>query len=230
MSSPGSPLLLERAIAITFRDKDLLHQALTHRSAVRGARASGHNERLEFLGDAVLELVTTEYLFQYREKTEGELTSWRAALVKGEHLASIARELKLGEYLNMSRGEAASGGRDKESNLANALEALIGAIFLDQGYETARHFCDTFILVRLRSLLAQGKDKDTKSVLQERAQEKLGLTPHYQVVADAGPDHDKTFVSAVYFGDQKIAEGVGNSKQKAEQEAAKAALRKQGWK
>lgn len=182
------------------------------------------------MGDAVLELVTTEYLFQYTDKTEGELTSWRAALVKGEHLAVIGRELKLGEYLHMSRGEEASGGRTKESTLANALEALIGAIFLDQGYEQASEFCRNFILVRLRSLLAQGKDKDTKSLLQEKAQEITGITPHYEVMSDEGPDHDKTFVSAVFIGEEKIAEGSGNSKQRAEQDAAKNALQVKGWK
>jgi ribonuclease-3 len=230
MDASASPVLLERTIGISFRKKDLLHQALTHRSAVRRSRAGGHNERLEFLGDAVLELVATEHLFQYTEKTEGELTSWRAALVQGEHLARVAAELKLGEYLHMSRGEEASGGRNKESTLANALEALIGAIFLDQGYDPAKQFCEQFILVRLRALLAQGKDKDTKSLLQEKAQEFFGITPHYDVIADDGPDHDKTFVCAVFVGEEKIAEGKGNSKQKAEQDAAKNGLKARGWK
>ena len=228
--STASPVSLEKTVQVSFRNKDLLHQALTHRSAVRGRNALSHNERLEFLGDAVLELVATEYLFQYREKTEGELTSWRAALVKGEHLAFVAREIKLGEYLHMSRGEEASGGRDKESTLANGLEALIGAIFLDQGYEVARQFCNTFILVRLKGLLAQGKDKDEKSVFQERAQEVTGITPHYQVLSDSGPDHDKVFVCAVFIGTEQVAQGEGNSKQRAEQEAAKAGLKVKGWK
>jgi ribonuclease-3 len=230
MDSSASPILLERTIGITFKDKELLHQALTHRSAVRRSRAGGHNERLEFLGDAVLELVATEYLFQYSEKDEGELTSWRAALVKGEHLAAIAKELKLGDFLHMSRGEDASGGRAKESTIANALEALIGAIFLDQGYEPAREFCQNFILIRLRALLAQGKDKDQKSLLQEKSQELTGVTPHYEVISDDGPDHDKTFICAVFIGTDKIAQGSGNSKQKAEQDAAKEALKVKKWK
>lgn len=197
---------------------------------MRGKNALSHNERLEFLGDAVLELVATEYLFQYREKTEGELTSWRAALVKGEHLATVARDIKLGAYIHMSKGEEASGGRDKESTLANALEALIGAIFLDQGYEIASQFCNTFILVRLKGLLAQGKDKDEKSVFQERAQEVTGTTPHYQVLSDSGPDHDKIFICAVFIGEEQVAKGKGNSKQRAEQEAARAGLKAKGWK
>ena len=220
---------LEKAIGVQFGNKDTLKQALTHRSAVRHSRANGHNERLEFLGDAVLELVATEYLFQFREKSEGELTNWRAALVKGEHLATVAKEINLGQYLYMSRGEEASGGREKVSTLANALEALIGAIFFDQGYPAANDFCNTYILTKLQKLLAQGKHKDEKSVLQEKAQEIVGLTPHYEVVDDSGPDHDKTFISAVFFGEEKIAEGEGNSKQRAEQAAAKQALKVKGW-
>ncbi len=230
MAAPASTVQLEKTIGVTFRNKDLLHQALTHRSAARQARANGHNERLEFLGDAVLELVTTEFLFQYKEKSEGELTNWRAALVKGEQLAVVSKELRLGMYMYMSRGEEASGGREKESTLANALEALIGAIFLDQGYDAARDFCAKFIFIQLKGLLAQGKQKDEKSLFQEKAQELHGITPHYVVVSEDGPDHDKTFISAVYIGESKIAQGNGNSKQKAEQEAAKAGLKVKGWK
>ncbi len=230
MNAPLSPINLEKTIGISFRNKDLLHQALTHRSAVRESRAHGHNERLEFLGDAVLEFVATEYLFQYEDKSEGELTNWRAALVKGEHLAIVAKDLKLGEYLYMSKGEKLSGGSEKISTLANSLEALIGAIFLDQGYEIAHQFCYDYILIRLKELLAQGKDRDEKSVFQEKAQEECGITPHYEVVSDTGPDHDKTFICAVFIGEEKIAEGKGNSKQKGEQAAAKAALKLKGWK
>ena len=230
MSQPQSFVLLEKHIEIVFRDKELLAQALTHRSAVRESRTHGHNERLEFLGDAVLELVATEYLFQYQEKTEGELTNWRAALVRGEHLAKVARELKLGEYLFMSKGEEASGGREKESTLANAVEALIGAMFLDQGYEVTRDFCAKYILTKLGDLLAQGKDRDEKSLFQEKAQEIEGITPHYEIVSESGPDHDKTFISAVFLGKEKISEGKGLSKQKAELEAAKEGLKARGWK
>ncbi len=221
---------LERAIGIKFTNKDLLMQALTHRSAVRGKRVQSHNERFEFLGDAVLELVSTEYLFQFREKSEGELTNWRSALVKGEHLAKIARSINLGEYIFLSRGEDLSGGRKKISTLANTLEALIGAIFLDHGYNIARDFCIKYILVHLDDLLRAGKDRDEKSVFQEKAQELLNITPHYEVTDEKGPDHDKQFTCAVYIGDEKIAEGKGNSKQRAQQDAAKKALKVKKWK
>lgn len=213
-----------------FRDKDHVVQALTHRSAVRQSRALGHNERFEFLGDAVLELVATEFLFHFTQKPEGELTNYRSALVKGEHLASVARDLNLGEYLFMSRGEDASGGRSKDSTLANALEALIGAIYLDQGFDAAKQFCQDFILVRLRQLLAQGKHRDQKSLFQEKAQEEMGITPHYDVLTEEGPDHDKQFTCAVFIGEERVAEGLGNSKQRAEQAAAKAGLKVKGWK
>lgn len=227
---PPQPFVgLEKTIGYTFRNKDLLVTALTHPSAVRGGRGAGHNERCEFLGDAVLELVATEYLFMASDKPEGELTNFRSALVKGEHLASVARDLKLGEYLYLSRGEERSGGREKESTLANALEALIGALYLDQGFEAAKQFCREFILVRLQQLVAAGKHRDEKSLFQERAQERLGITPHYEVIRESGPDHDKSFVCAVFLGEEKIAEGKGNSKQKAEQDAAKAALRMKQW-
>jgi len=229
MPAPAPFVHLEKVIGINFRKKDILIQALTHRSAVRESRVHGHNERMEFLGDAVLELVATEYLYQFEDKSEGELTSWRSALVKGEHLALVARELKLGEYLYMSRGEEASKGRHKTSTLANGLEALIGAIFLDQGFEVAQRFCNEFILVRLQKLLAEGEHRDDKSVFQEKAQEKHSVTPHYEVISETGPDHVKKFVCAVYLDDEKIAEGTGNSKQKAEQAAAKAGLKAKGW-
>lgn len=224
-----SVTLLEKSIGVQFRKKDLLLQALTHRSAVKESRAHGHNERLEFLGDAVLELAATEYLYAVSEKAEGELTNYRSALVQREHLAQVANELKLGDYLLLSRGEEASGGRERMSNLANAIEAVIGAVYLDRGFDAAREFCMKFILTRLQQLLAQGKDRDFKSVFQEKAQEKEGITPHYDTVSAEGPDHDRIFTCAVFIGEGKIAEGRGNSKQKAEQAAAKAALEAKGW-
>lgn len=226
---PTSFVLLERAIDCPFRKKDILAQALTHRSAVRETRLHGHNERLEFLGDAVLELVTTEYLYHLSSKPEGELTNWRSALVQREHLAAVGRELKLGEYLLMSRGEEASGGRERDSLLANALEAVIGAIYLDRGFEAASVFCHKFILQRLHGLLAQGKDRDEKSLFQEKAQDKMGITPHYETIASEGPDHEKIFTCGVFIGKEKVAEGSGSSKQRAEQAAAKAGLRAKGW-
>lgn len=230
MPSPSAITELQDAIGVQFKKKEMLLQALTHRSAVRETQAYGQNERLEFLGDAVLELVATEYLFTISGKSEGELTNWRSALVQGDHLAEVARELNLGKYLFMSRGEEASGGREKPSTLANAVEALIGALYLDKGLEVARKFCEEFILEDLEELLAQGKHRDEKSVFQENAQDKLGITPHYQVMVEEGPDHDKKFTSAVFLGDEKVAEGSGNSKQKAEQAAAKEGLKVKSWK
>jgi ribonuclease-3 len=227
---PASFTTLEKAIGVKFRNREILLQALVHRSAVRESAKHGHNERLEFLGDAVLELATTEFLFHLSGKSEGELTNWRSALVQGDHLAEVAAGLKLGEYLYMSRGEEASDGRNKPSTLANALEALIGAIYLDKGFEEIRMFCRRFILGDLQKLLAAGKHRDEKSVFQERSQELTGVTPHYEVLEAEGPDHEKNFTCAVFIDKEKVASGSGNSKQKAEQAAAKAALKVKGWK
>ena len=226
----ASHVTLEKAIGIAFRDKDLLVQSLTHRSAVRESKRAAHNERLEFLGDAVLELVATDYLYHLSDKPEGELTNWRSALVQREHLAIVARELKLGEYLLLSKGEEASGGRSRDSTLANALEAVIGALYLDRGFEAASAFCHKFILGRLEGLLAQGKDRDEKSMFQELAQEKYGITPHYETIDAEGPDHNKEFTTAAFIGEEKVAVGKGMSKQRSEQAAAKEALKAKGWK
>lgn len=230
MPNPSSLTGLEQIAGVRFKDKDLLYQALTHRSATHERAKNGHNERLEFLGDAVLQLITTEYLYQLTDRPEGELTSWRSALVQGDHLYEVAKELKLGDYLFLSRGEEASGGRSKESTLANALEAFIGALYLDQGLETAHTFIHTFILTRLKQLIAKGKHKDEKSRFQETAQEKTGITPTYETVDETGPDHKKLFTCAVYIGTEKIAVGKGGTKQKAEQDAAREALKVKGWK
>src|SRR3989344_2021295 len=207
MVNPSPFIHLEKTIGVRFKDKGLLLQSLIHRAAGRESSAHGNNERLEFLGDAVLELATTEYLYQLSQKSEGELTNWRSALVQGQHLAEVAKELKLGEYLFMSRGEEASDGRHKTSTLANAVEALIGAIYLDQGFEVAKEFCEKFILRNLQDLLARGKHRDEKSVFQEHAQERYGITPHYDVLSESGPDHDKVFVCAVFIGEEKVAKG-----------------------
>lgn len=220
---------LEKTIGIRFKNKDLLAQALTHRSAVRETRAIGHNERLEFLGDAVLELVTTDYLYHIGQKTEGEMTNLRSALVNRGNLSSVAMEISLGDYLFLSKGEERSGGREKDSTLSNALEALIGALYLDQGFEVASQFCSEFILTRLQSLQAAGKHVDEKSSFQEKAQETTSITPHYEVLNEVGPDHDKIFTCGVFIGDEKIAEGQGNSKQKAETAAAEAGLKAKKW-
>lgn len=229
MQLPSPFIHLEKEIGVFFTNKDILIRALTHRSAVRASRVHGHNERLEFLGDAVLELVATEFLFQFKDKTEGQLTAWRSMLVRGENLAKVAVNIQLGQYLQMSRGEAASGGRAKPSNLANAVEALIGALFLDQGYEAAANFCNKFILAKFQELILQGKDRDQKSYFQEKAQEIENITPHYDLISESGPDHAKEFVCALYLGETKIAEGKGSSKQRAEQDAAKKAIIVKRW-
>lgn len=217
-------------MGIVFRNKDLLVQALTHRSSAHESGVRTHNERLEFLGDAVLELVATEFLYSVSDQSEGELTNFRSALVKGEHLAEVAAELKVGECLCLSRGEEASGGREKPSTLANALEAIIGAMYLDQGFDRTREFVFTFILSKLRTLVARGMHRDPKSLFQEIAQARLNVTPAYEVLSEEGPDHEKVFTVSVLLGQERVAEGKGLSKQRAEQAAAESALKSMKWK
>lgn len=223
---------LEKKIGIVFQDQELLDTAFVHASYVNEHRdkKSKHNERLEFLGDAVLELVVTEFLFKnFPAKGEGILTNWRSALVKGKHLAEIAEKLDLGLYLYLSRGEERSGGRKKHYILANTLEALIGAIYLDQGYKIAHEFIDNMILAQLTSILEKGLHIDAKSRFQEISQEILGVTPVYQLVEETGPDHNKSFTMAAYVEEELVAKGSGSSKQKAEQAAATAALKAKQW-
>lgn len=221
---------LAQKIGIKFTDISLLELALVHRSAVNETKDRTHNERLEFLGDAVLELVVTEFLYaKFPEKPEGELTNHRSALVKGDHLAQVARRLGVGEYLHMSRGEERGGGREKDYLLANAVEAVIGAIYLDQGYEVAKQFIAKNILVDMDEILANNLHIDAKSYFQECAQEKVSVTPIYKLLDEEGPDHDKTFTMGAYLGDKLIASGKGGSKQTAEQEAAKSAILEMKW-
>ncbi len=222
--------LLEE-IGVQIKNQDLLKLAFIHKSYVNEQKGlKEHNERLEFLGDAVLELVTTEYLFKYYPlKQEGELTNWRSALVKGNHLAEVSRELNLGKYLNLSRGEEHSGGREKPHILANVLEALIGAIFIDRGYRVARKFIDDYILTKLDVIIEKGLHIDGKSLFQEMAQGKVNTTPHYILLSETGPDHNKVFTMGAYIGEELIAKGHGASKQKAEENAATEAVKAQGW-
>lgn len=223
---------LEGNIEITFKDGNLLDTAFVHKSYVNEHRdkKNEHNERLEFLGDAVLEMVTTDYLYKtYPDKGEGVLTNWRSALVKGKQLAEIAQSLDLGFYLYLSRGEERSGGRKKNFILANTLEALIGAIYLDQGFDVVHQFIDKHILRKLGTILDQGLHIDAKSHFQEISQEVLGETPEYRLMGESGPDHDKKFTMGAYINNEFIAEGTGSSKQKAEQEAAFAALKAKKW-
>lgn len=218
---------LQKNIKIIFKDPDLLVSALTHRSYLNENRDFHlpHNERLEFLGDAVLELIATRYLYDNYPHPEGELTNFRSALVNYRILSDIARRLGLEQFLRMSKGEAKDTGRARQVILANAVEALIGAIYLDQGYDVAREFVTREILTELPDIINQGAYLDPKSKLQEIVQEKTGITPHYEVLEESGPDHDKIFTVGVYLDKRKVGEGEGPSKQEAEVAAAANALK-----
>jgi ribonuclease-3 len=222
---------LEKKIGIKFKNYDLLRVAFVHRSYLNEHRDSKleHNERLEFLGDAVLELVVTEYLYSNFPNPEGELTNWRSALVKGEMLAKIAKELKVGELLFLSHGEEKSGGREKDYLLANTFEALIGVIYLESGYKKVSKFIEKFLLVHLEEILKTGAHIDAKSKLQEISQEKVGITPMYKVQHEEGPDHEKMFTVGAFIGDRVVGKGKGGSKQIAEQKAAEDALKRLKW-
>lgn len=222
---------LEEQTGIKFSDHEVLRKAFVHRSYLNEHKDSKleSNERLEFLGDAVLELVVTEYLYENYPNPEGELTNWRSALVKGEMLAKIAQELNLGEYLFLSHGEEKSGGREKDYLLANTLEALIGVIYLELGYKKSQSFIKKFLLVHLEDILIEGSHIDAKSKLQEMAQDKVGVTPNYELQHDEGPDHDKIFTMSAYIGDRMVGKGKGGSKQIAEQSAAEDALKRLKW-
>lgn len=222
---------LAKKIGVTFKEISLLQQAVTHRSYLNENRSYelNHNERLEFLGDAVLELIVTQYLYAKFSNPEGELTSWRSALVNGEMLAKVAQEIGVEKYLMMSRGEAKDVGRARQYLLANALEAIIGAIYLDQGYDVAKEFVLEHVVVNLKEILEKKLYLDPKSYFQERAQETNKLTPSYRVMKEWGPDHDKHFVVGVFLGSEMVAEGEGNSKQEAQREAARIGLETKGW-
>jgi ribonuclease III len=222
----------ERTIGVTFLQKELLMQAFTHRSFLNENQTLGlaHNERLEFLGDAVLELVVTEYLYlQYPAKTEGELTSYRASLVNTVSISDVARELNMDTFLLLSRGEAKDTGRARQSILANTFEAVIGALYLDQGYAAAKAFIHAHLVPRLDKIVLKNLWRDSKSLFQEKAQEFEGITPSYQLLSEVGPDHDKQFTVGVFIGKAKVAEGKGHSKQEAEQDAAELGLGARGW-
>ncbi|MEI6477899.1 MAG: ribonuclease III [bacterium] len=226
MSAELLPALEER-IKVTFTDKDLLQQVFVHRSYLNEHRgfALGHNERLEFLGDAVLELVVTEHLYKNYPNPEGELTNWRSALVKGETLAKVALELDFPELMMLSYGEEKSGGKSKGLILANAFEALLGAMYLDQGYDVCQTFISSCVISRLADVLEQKLFIDPKSRLQEYTQEQFSITPHYTIVSEEGPDHAKQFVVGVYAGEKELGQGTGSSKQSAQIAAAANALR-----
>lgn len=221
---------LAKQLQINFSDFSLLEQALLHRSYLNEhPEQSSNNERLEFLGDAVLELVVTEYLYQEYPLPEGELTLLRSAIVKKDNLADIARVLNLGEYLYLSKGEEKSGGREKSYLLANTVEAVIGAIYLDQGLVKTREFITRTVLITLEKIVNEKLHIDSKSLFQEKAQAITSITPEYQVIEESGPAHDRTFMMGVYLNNELIATGKGSSKQSAEQAAARNALAIKQW-
>lgn len=222
---------LENSLGLKFNNPDLLQQAFVHRSFLNENPdfVLPHNERLEFLGDAVLELSVTRHLYKNYPNPEGELTNWRAALVNAKKLAEIAEFIGLNDFLMLSRGESKDTGRARQYILANTMEALIGAIFLDQGIEVADAFIGKHILSHLPEILDAGAYRDAKSVFQEEAQERVGVTPSYEVLKEWGPDHAKHFNVGVYLDDELVAEGEGVSKQDAQQKAAEAALKAKGW-
>ncbi|MBX4188272.1 MAG: ribonuclease III [Candidatus Doudnabacteria bacterium] len=218
---------LEQEINIQFKDRNLLQSALTHRSYLNENRSwpLAHNERLEFLGDAVLELITTEYLYRNFPNPEGELTNLRSALVNYKMLSEIAAGINLDKYIMLSKGEAKDLGRARQVILANAIEALIGAIYLDQGFAVSEEFVNKHIIDKLGSIVSGGKVLDPKSKFQELTQEKMGVTPHYKVLAEWGPDHNKQFEVGVFVQEKEIAKGQGSSKQDAEISAAENGLK-----
>jgi ribonuclease-3 len=224
--------VFEERIGIIFKDKQLLKSAFTHRSYLnenRGIKIE-HNERLEFLGDAVLELVITAHLYnKYPAKNEGDLTSYRSALVNAVTLSGVAEKLGMNEFLLLSHGEAKDTGRARQYILANTIEAFIGSVFLDQGYEVAQSFISKNIFNLIDDIVEKRAWVDPKSLFQEKAQEVDGFTPSYVVVKEIGPDHDKTFTVAAYIGKESVALGEGQSKQEAEQDAAKKGLEAKKW-
>lgn len=224
---------LEKKINIVFRNKDFIQQAVAHRSYLNEHPefTLDHNERLEFLGDAVLEIIVTEYLFlNYPTTPEGDLTNWRASLVNSEMLASVAEEIELEDYLLLSKGESKdSNSKARKYILANAVEAVIGAIYLDQGITIATQFVNKWMISKLDNILENKLYLDPKSRFQEKSQEVLGTTPHYKVLSESGPDHDKIFEVGLYLGEEIISKGKGTSKQEAQINAAEKGLKKKDW-
>ena len=215
-------------LGLEFENIDTFVTALTHRSYVNEHKKSAteHNERLEFLGDAVLELVVTDYLYANYTEPEGILTSWRSALVRTESIGAAGESLGYGPLIRMSRGEKNGSDRARMQILANAFEAVTGSIYLEFGYDAARDFIHKNIIVKLEDILREGTWRDPKSHLQEVSQRVDGQTPVYRVLDEDGPDHDKVFTLGVFVGEKQMGQGIGPSKQSAQQEAAKAALKK----
>jgi ribonuclease III len=222
----------EQKIGIQWHNKDLLVQAFTHRSYINESRIGllFHNERLEFLGDAVLELIITEYLFRkYPDRPEGELTSFRSALVNTTTLSQLSQKLGVNEYLLLSKGEAKDTGRARQFILADAFEAIVGAIYLDAGHDGAKKFIGDNLFPLTDEIVKNNLWQDAKSRLQEKSQEFTAVTPYYKILDEQGPDHNKQFICGAFINDEMIAQGEGKSKQEAEQSAARASLDKKGW-
>ncbi len=222
---------LEKKLGLKFKDQDLLIQSVVHRSYLNEHPSFkvGHNERLEFLGDAVLELIVTEFLYQNYPNPEGELTNWRASLVNAHMLSEVARDLGLDSYLYLSKGESKDLGKARQFILANAFEALIGAIYLDQGTSVVKKFIEEILLSKLPYIIEHKLYLDAKSKFQEIAQDKLGITPSYSVLEESGPDHAKHFKIGVYLDQELVATGEGSSKQEAQMSAAENALKVKEW-
>ena len=224
--------LLEKKLGLEFKNKQLLQQAFVHRSYINENPSFEleHNERLEFLGDAVLELVVTEHLYQVYPNPEGELTNWRASLVNSHILAKTAHTLGLEAYLYLSKGESKdANSKARNYILANCFEALVGALYLDHGYTATKKFIHVVLIPELASILATQSYLDPKSHFQEVAQDKLGITPNYRVLKESGPDHAKKFNVGVYLGEALVASSTGSSKQEAQVKAAALALKKKQW-
>jgi len=222
----------EKKTKVIFKNKDLLKQAFIHRSYINENTDTGlkHNERLEFLGDAVLELIVTDFLYKkYPNYTEGELTAIRSALVNAVIISEVATDIGMNEYLLLSKGETKDTGKARQYILANTYEAYIGAIYMDQGYDVAGDFVTRTLLPRTDEIVSKKLWRDAKSLIQEKAQEFLSFTPAYKVLNESGPDHNKHFTVGVFFGLDLIAEGSGKSKQEAEVKAAEGALKIKNW-
>lgn len=223
---------LQKILKVSFKDTNVLLTAITHRSYLNEHKEAtwDHNERLEFLGDAVLELVVTDYLFtEYPDKPEGELTAIRAALVNTVSLSAAAEKLGVNQFLLMSKGEAKDVGRARQYILANVFEACIGAIYIDQGYDMSKQFIAERLFPKTEEIVRKKLWQDAKSRFQELSQEHASVTPTYETVAQTGPDHDRVFTVGVFLKKEKIAEGIGRSKQEAEQQAAERAIEAKGW-
>ena len=219
---------------IVYKDLDIYEQALVHRSFINENPkfTFGHNERLEFLGDAVLELIVTDFLYaKYPHHNEGDMTSFRSALVNSNTLSEVALKLSLNDYLKLSKGEAKETeiSRARMSILADTYEALLGAMYIDIGYDTCRKWVTKTLLINTDEIVSEGSYKDSKSHVQEKSQEKLQVTPTYKIINESGPDHDKIFIVGIYFDEKEIAKGEGKSKQLGEVDAAKNAIIKMGW-